>query len=130
VTFESGYIGVKPEAPWAVIGIIDAYGAIHHRPIHFGDEFKTHDFFWPNQTHKRWRLIISEWQLENSILTQENKLTPEEAEDVLAKCRKHYKPPLWLIRGEEWDAMGRPRSGAAYERFERRWERIFARMKR
>jgi hypothetical protein len=114
------------DKPYAVIGIIDAYGAIHHRPVTLNNDAKSHDHYWPGQTHKRWRLTISEWQLENSVLSRENKLTPEEAEDVYAVCRKAYTPPRWLVKGEEWEALGRPRSGKAYDAHCAKWDAIMA----
>lgn len=111
-----------------IIGYIDAYGAIHHRPIPLGKLGEwTHDHFWPTQTHKRWRFCLSEWELDQSILAKE-KLTPEEGEDVIAFLRKRFNPPLWVIEGEEWEALGRPREGKAYERHCKRWERIRSRL--
>lgn len=120
---------MSDEEPYYVIGCIDAYGAIHHEPLCFGEEsLKTHDMLWPQHTHKRWRFNLAEWKLERSVLSSES-ITPAEAEDIIARMRKHFKPPLWLIQGEEWDALGRPREGKAYERHCKRWERIYARKK-
>ena len=115
--------------PYLVIGYIDAYGAIHHQLVPWGKagEF-THDHFWPTQTHKRWRFNLAQWDLDNSILSKD-KLTPEEGEDVIAFIRKRFTPPLWVIQGEEWEALGRPRSGKAYEQHERKWERIYSQKK-
>ena len=114
---------MKDEKPYCVIGIIDCYGAIHHSPLCIGEEYNGHNQLWPFQTHKRWRFKISDWSLEKSILSKEN-LTETEAEDIIALIRKHYTPPLWVIEGEEWEALGRPRSGKAYERHVRKWDRI------
>lgn len=112
--------------PYYVIGYVDAYGAIHHEPICMGEEWsKTHELLWPTQTHKRWRFNLSNWQLENSCLSREN-LTEIEALDITALMRKHYNPPLWVIEGDEWEALGRPRSGKAYEEHTRKWEKIYA----
>lgn len=88
-----------------------------------------HDSLWPFQTHKRWRFSISDWRLENSPLSKEN-LTNSEAEDIIVLIRKHYTPPLWVIEGEEWEALGRPRSGKAYERHVKKWDRIHKRKSR
>jgi len=111
--------------PYYVIGCIDSYGAIHHMPLCSGEEDeKTHQALWPTIAHKRWRFNIREWQLENSVLSKED-LTPEEVEDIYAFLRKHYTPPLWLIQGEEWEALGRPRSGTAYEKHCAKWEEIY-----
>lgn len=116
--------------PYLIIGYVDSYGAIHHRLIPLGKAGEwTHDHYWPTQTHKRWRFNLIEWALDNSILSKD-KLTPEEGEDVVAFIRKRFTPPLWVIQGEEWEALGRPRSGKAYERHEKRWERIYARKKK
>ena len=112
-----------------IIGIIDAYGAIHHRPLCLGQTDKQHDYYWPEQTHKRWRFIISEWNLENSILSKET-LTEVEADDIVALIRKHYTPPLWVIQGEEWESLGRPRTGASYERHIKKWETIYKKQNR
>lgn len=118
------------DEPYLIIGIVDAYGAIHHRVIPNGKDGElTHDHFWPTQTHKRWRFCLSEWNLENSVLSKDM-LTPEEAEDIIAFIRKRFKPPPWVIQGEEWEALGRPHSGKALERHEKRWERIYARQRK
>jgi hypothetical protein len=124
---------MKDPEPYLVIGIVDAYGAIHHRLIPWGKSGElTHDHYWPTQTHKRWRFNLKEWQLDQSIFSTAkcNGLEPGEGEDIEAYIRKRFKPPLWVIRGEEWEALGRPRSGKAYERHEKRWERILARRAR
>jgi len=121
---------MSDEGPYYVIGCIDAYGAIHYEPLNIGEEWiKTHEALWPHNTHKRWRFNLVEWTLEKSVLSSES-ITSEEAEDIIARIRKHFKPPLWLIQGEEWEALGRPREGKAYERHCKRWERIYARKKR
>jgi len=117
---------VRKEEPYLIIGIIDAYGAIHHRPVMLGCTDKMHDYYWPGQTHKRWRLIISDWQLSNSCLSKDN-LTEAESEDIYALLRKHYTPPKWLIKGEEWEALGRPHSGKAYEEHTKKWDKIYGR---
>lgn len=119
---------VKFDEPYCVIGYMDAYGAIHHKLIPRGKESDwTHEHFWPTQTHKRWRFNLREWALDNSPLSKD-KLTREEASDVIDFLRKRYNPPLWVIKGEEWEALGRPREGKAYERHCRRWERIYKRL--
>jgi hypothetical protein len=105
-----------------VIGYIDSYGAIHHKALRLDDP-QEHSHYWPTQTHKTWRFVLSQWQLSNSILSKEN-LTEAEAEDVIAFVRKHYSPPLWVIEGEEWEALGRPRKGKAYEKHLRKWDRM------
>ena len=112
--------------PYYVIGVIDSYGAIHHQSLYLGDQFdKTHESLWPTIAHKRWRFNLSEWQLEKSVLSKET-ITPEEGEDIIAFIRKRYQPPYWLIEGEEWDAIGRARSGKAYEKHRRKWDRFWA----
>ena len=114
------------EPPYYVIGVVDSYGAIHHAPLRLGEEWdKTHEILWPTITHKRWRFDLTEWNLEKSILSKEN-LTEAEAEDIIAFIRKHYKPPFWVIEGEEWEAIGRARSGPAYEKHRRKWDRFWA----
>jgi hypothetical protein len=118
---------MKDEKPYWVIGIIDCYGAIHHQSIYLNDP-KMHDSQWPFQTHKRWRFGLSDWNLETSPFSE--KLTETEAEDILALIRKHYTPPLWVIEGEEWDALGRPRSGKAYDKHRRKWDKIYKRKNR
>lgn len=111
--------------PYAVVGIIDSYGAIHHAPVSMGGEceFKTHETLWPGKSHKRWRFNLRDWQLEKSVLSALD-MTEAERDDVVALIRKHYKPPNWLIEGEEWEALGRPREGADYRRHRRKWDRI------
>jgi hypothetical protein len=84
----------------------------------------SHEYYWPMQTHKRWRLIIADWKIEHSVFSQENKVTSEEQEDILALCRRKYNPPLWLIKSEEWEALGRPRAGKAYEAHCKKWDEI------
>lgn len=110
----------------SVIGYVDAYGAIHHKPVTMRKDNKSHCFYWPTQTHKTWRFIISDWSLENSCLSKDN-LTQEEAENVIAFIRKHYTPPNWVVEGEEWEALGRPRSGKAYEVHTKKWDKIYGR---
>lgn len=112
------------EEPYCVIGVIDSYGAIHHHPICIGGECITHETLWPTITHKRWRFQLSEWQLENSVLSKEN-LTKEEGEIVTDFVGKHYKKPNWVLQGEEWDALGRPRSGKAYDKHCAKWDAIY-----
>jgi hypothetical protein len=113
-----------------IIGYIDAYGAIHYKAIPLGKSGEwTHDTFWPTQTHKRWRFEIDEWMIDDSVLSKDN-LTPVEMADVTALMRRKFKPPLWVIQGEEWEALGRPHSGKALERHEKRWARIYARQRR
>ena len=114
------------EKPYLVIGIIDAYGAIHHRPIWTGMTDMRHDYYWPNQTHKRWEFKLSEWQISKSILSKEN-LTSDEAEAIEALIAKHYEKPLWLQEGDEWEALGRPRSGKAYDKHRDKWDKIMKR---
>jgi hypothetical protein len=116
--------------PYYVLGIIDSYGAIHHQSLYFGDEFdKTHDSLWPMETHKRWRFDLNEWNLEKSTLSK-GTMTIAEQEDVIAYVRKRYTPPYWVIEGEEWEALGRPREGAAYEKHRRKWDRFWAKKDR
>jgi hypothetical protein len=54
----------------------------------------------------------------------QRQLYHEECADIEAYIRKRYRPPLWMLKGEEWEALGRPRSGAAYEKHEKKWARI------
>jgi hypothetical protein len=109
-----------------VIGYIDAYGAIHHHGYNAGQStIPDHAGLWPMQTHKLWRFKVSDWQLENSILSKEN-LTKVEAMDVEAFLLKHYTPPNWWLQGEEWIALGRPRSGKKYEAHCKKWDAIMS----
>lgn len=110
-----------------IIGYIDAYGAIHHQGLTGDEPALTHDHYWPTCTHKTWRFLMCDWKLEDSPLSKEN-LTQAEKEDVEAFIRKHYTPPLWLIKGEEWDALGRPRSGKKYEAHCKKWDKIYGRI--
>lgn len=121
----------RKEQPWLIIGIIDAYGAIHHHAIYSNSpntESQFHEHYWPNAHHKRWRFIMSDWDLQKSILSKDT-ITREEAEDIENYIRKRYTPPLWFLEGEEWEALGRPREGKAYERHQRRWKRIYKKLK-
>ena len=52
-------------------------------------------------------------------------LTQAEALDVEAAMRKYYTPPKWVIKGEEWEALGRPRSGKTYEEHCKKWDKIY-----
>ena len=117
---------MKTERPWLIIGIIDAYGAIHHQAIYCDrtpEQSQFHGTYWPNEHHKRWRFIVSDWDLQKSCLSKDS-FTRAECEDIEAYIRKRYRPPLWMLKGEEWEALGRPREGKAYERHERKWARI------
>lgn len=104
---------------WAVVGIIDAYGALHYRKCKLGDEI-AHEHYWPNQTHKRWRFDVSDWDLEVSVLSA--KLDEAEADAVLAEMEKVLIPPEWFARGKAWDEAGRPH-GKKGDAFDRKWER-------
>lgn len=116
-----------PEKPWLIIGIIDAYGAIHHRAIdRVNNQSQFHETYWPEAHHKRWRFIISEWDLQKSVLSKDT-ITREEAQDIEAYIRKRYTPPNWVLQGEEWEALGRPRSGKAYEAHCKKWDKIYGR---
>lgn len=109
-----------------VVGRIDDRGAIHHRAIKVGQTDKSHGFFWPGKSNKLWRFNLTEWQLEESPLSGVG-LTKVERLDIIACMRKYYKPPLWLVEGEEWEALGRPRSGPAYKKHCKRWDRKYKR---
>jgi hypothetical protein len=115
----------RQEQPWLIIGIIDAYGAIHHQPIYHGrpNQSQCHEHYWPDAHHKRWRFIMRDWDLSISVLSKDT-ITPEEAQDIEAHIRKRYTPPNWFLKGEEWEALGRPREGKAYEKFEKKWAKI------
>jgi len=68
-------------------------------------------------TAKKWfRRIVSK-----------DSFTPAEMEDIEAYIRKRYTPPNWFIEGEEWEALGRPRSGKAYEEHTKKWDKIYNR---
>lgn len=124
-----GWVKSKKEQPWLIIGIIDAYGAIHHQAIdRVNNQSQFHATYWPTAHHKRWRFILSEWDLQKSVLSKDS-FTPEEAEDIIAYIRKRYNPPLWVQQGDEWEALGRPHSGAAYEKHERKWAKIMAKIR-
>jgi len=112
---------------YCVIGYIDSYGAIHHRGLTTDDDYKTHEHFWPTCTHKTWRFLICDWKLEKSPLSKEN-ITETESDDLYAFLRKHYTPPLWILEGEEWDALGRPRKGKKYNEHCKKWDKIYGRV--
>lgn len=112
-----------------VIGIVDAYGAIHYEKLSCNDrKSQFHAHYWPTQTHKRWRFKVRDWQLDDSMLS-EVKLNEEDAEKVEALMRKILKVPEWVLRGDAWEAAGRPR-GEAYEKFLRDFERKQRRKKK
>lgn len=47
-----------------VIGIIDAYDALHYRMFGAYDpDIPCHDDLFSHQTHKRWRFYSSDWNL-------------------------------------------------------------------
>lgn len=118
---------MRNEPPDTIIGVIDHTGAILHRPLYGMDAYSfSHSTEWPTITHKRWRFLYNNWKLENSCLSS-MVLTEAEFSDVEVFVRKHYTPPLWVIRNEEWEALGRPHSGKKYEEYEEKWRRIFAR---
>jgi hypothetical protein len=113
---------MKDQDIYCVIGCIDHTGAIHHKGIKLGER-SMHGDHWPGVTHKRWRFSVRDWELDYS-LRPGDKLTCTEAEDVIALIRKYYNPPAWVLEGEEWEALGRPRSGKAYEKHRRKWDKI------
>lgn len=113
------------EQPWLIIGVIDAYGAIHHQAIYHSrpNQSQCHEHYWPECHHKRWRFILSDWDLSKSALSKEY-LTADDARNIESYIRKRYTPPLWYLKSEEWESMGRPRSGKSYEKHEKKWDRI------
>jgi len=118
------------EYPWLIIGVIDAYGAIHHQAIdRLNDQSQFHMHYWPDVHHKRWRFVMLDWKLENTVLSRDM-MSESEREDVVAYIRKRYQPPPWVLQGEEWEALGRPREGAAYEKHDKKWDRIMRLNKR
>ena len=116
-----------PAQPWLIIGIIDSYGAIQHQAIdRINNQSQFHETYWPSVHHKRWRFIISEWSLQKSILSKDS-FTTVECQDIEAYLRKRYNPPNWWLEGEEWEALGRPRSGKEYEEHTKKWDKIYGR---
>lgn len=109
----------EKEEPWMVIGVIDSYGAIHLKKHFMGDTL-DHSALWPT-AQKRFRFVIKDWDLLRSPLSKES-ISPEEAEDVIAAIRKILTPPEWVLRGEAWEAAGRPH-GKAGDRFDRDYEK-------
>lgn len=111
----------KPKC-WLVIGVIDAYGAIHYHKIMDGERnYPDHAGLWPHIHHKRWRFKVSDWECDKSPLAA----VPMEEADYLAvleKMRKVLPIPRWVAEGEAWEAAGRPR-GKAYDRFLDKWEK-------
>ena len=116
---------MEDKDPYCIIGVIDGYGAIHHEPLYPGDH-RTHEDIWPMTTHKRWRFNLSDWKLDQSVFSSESLGTAEK--EMIYDCmRKHYTPPLWFLEGEEWEALGRPRSGKKYEEHTKKWDKIYGR---
>ena len=109
----------RAEKPYLIVGVIDSYGAIHSIAVKTGDQ-AYHESQWPT-AKKRWRFLISEWQLTKSPFSEMD-ITPEEAEAVIAHVRKKVKPPLWVVEGEEWEAAGRVRSGPKWEALNKKRE--------
>src|SRR6476469_6248447 len=98
---------VNSNRPYLVVGYIDAYGAIHYKKVKLGED-AYHDSLFPGQTHKRWRFIVRDWQLDQSVISGV-KLDSDDGAAVHALMRKILKPPDWFLQGEAWDAAGRPR---------------------
>jgi hypothetical protein len=117
----------KTEPYYLVIGYIDSYGAIHHKKIRLGAD-STHESYWPTVKSKRWRFVISDWELSKSVIG-EVAITEEEAQDILSLMRKILQPPEWYLWGEVWDKAGRPR-GEALDKLHDKWERSRKRLTR
>lgn len=95
---------------WAVVGIVDSNGAIDYRKVPENECLYNycHDHLWPTKTHKRWRFIVSEWELDQSILSANN-LTEEDQESIMTLMKKLFEAPNHVLEGEYWEALGRPR---------------------
>lgn len=98
---------------WLVAGVIDAYGAIHFKVQHGFSETVYHASEWPGAT-KRWRFNLRGWDLTQTPGGE--RLSFAESEDVIARMRKTFTPPKWVLDGEAWLAAGCPNDNDAYVR--------------
>lgn len=116
-----------PKTPAWIVGVIDSYGAVHCKKVFYGDNRTMHDSLFPDVFHKRWRLLVSQWDL--SISPCSDALSDEDYEAVQRAVRRLVTPPAWVAENEAWDTAGRPR-GEAYEKFLHDWKKKVSNSKR
>ena len=73
-----------------IIGIIDAYGAVHSQFT--GEELKCHADYWYSTNHGNWR-----WDWDKSIhwFMSESKLNSAQLDAVRNHLNKKYGIPFW-----------------------------------
>jgi hypothetical protein len=72
-----------------IIGYINSYDKICCRLCDRFSVTATHSHQFPLQTHKLFRFLINEWQLDDSVFSKDN-LSQNEKEDVVAFIEKNY----------------------------------------
>lgn len=103
-----------------VLGIVDSYGAVHCHKLYLEDRsHPDHVTLWP-VAQKRFRFMVRDWDIQKSPLSAVD-FTAEDCEAIQSKMRKILLVPEWVLKGEAWNAAGRPR-GKAQERFNKKWD--------
>ncbi len=93
-----------------VIGSIDSYGAIHIQAYSCDNrKILYHGTLWPT-FKKRFRFDLRQWDFQQSPLS-EMRISEEEAQDVIARIRRKFTPPFWILEGELWEKFDRCRDG-------------------
>ena len=113
---------MKAEPYMWVIGVIDAYGAVHAKGIKLGASVQMHSSYWPEVHHKRWRFLVRDWDLQPGLGTKAADFTEEEIASIMRAVEKLAEKPYWVRKGEAWEAAGRPR-GKAQDKFLKEWEK-------
>lgn len=103
-----------------VIGVVDYVGAVHLQLLKHNDS-RSHESFWPNVRHKRWRFNVGQWDLDKSPFS-EGDFTVEDRDAIERAIRKLINPPRWVRWGDVWNAAGRCR-GAAYDKLQEKFDK-------
>lgn len=86
----------KPPIPFtelqfgSIIGIVDAYGAVHHKYTECGNPQMHHEL-WPGQNHCCWRWSYSQ----NIWWIGSNKPNEEQFDAIQRALTKHYGIQWW-----------------------------------
>ena len=107
---------------WLVIGCIDHTGAVLTRKV-YDDErsYPDHSTLWPKVTHKRFRFIVRDWDIQVFGGNSRQMLTDEDFEAIDSRMRKILPLPLWVQKNDAWENAGRP-YGRKGDKFNERWE--------
>jgi hypothetical protein len=112
---------------WQLVGVVDAYDAVHFVEVRDSEDPPYHAKLWPT-AQKRWRFYLRQWELDKSVLSTQE-LTDENCEAIERAIRKKFTPPRWYLWGEFWDQNGRPQHGKERDKLIKKFEKIHGKCK-